>query len=72
MIKKGLTTAGVLLASGGESNSVLKGIFDPIATGLSSELKVAIPAILGSLVTVVIIVWGIPLVKKIIKGFTRG
>lgn len=60
----------ILLASGG-SDSVLKGMFDPIASGLNDELKVAIPAIIGALVGVIVIVWGIPLLKKIVKSFIK-
>ena len=61
---------GVLLSSGADS-SVLKSMFDPIASGLSSELQVAIPAVVGALTAVIVIVWGIPLVKKIVKGFIK-
>lgn len=59
----------IALAEAG--NSVLKGMFDPIASGLSDELKVAIPAVIGALVGVIVIVWGIPLVKKIVKSFIK-
>lgn len=61
----------VLLSAGDASNSVLKSMFDPIASGLSDELKVAIPAVVGALTAVIVIVWGIPLVKKIVKGFIK-
>lgn len=49
--------------------SVLKPMFEPIASGLSDELKVAIPGVIGALTATIVIVWGIPLVKKVIKGF---
>lgn len=60
-----------ILLSSGSSDSVLKSMFDPIASGLSDELKVAIPAVVGALTAVIVIVWGIPLVKKIVKGFIK-
>lgn len=52
-------------------NNVLKEMFDPIAKGLSEELEVAIPAIISALTAVIVIVWGIPLVKKIVNSFIK-
>lgn len=57
----------ILLAS----DNILRGMFDPIAIELSEELKVAIPAVISALTGVIVIVWGIPLVKKIVNSFIK-
>lgn len=53
------------------SDNILRGMFDPIASELSEELQVAIPAVIGALTGVIVIVWGIPLVKKIFNSFIK-
>lgn len=60
---------GAIASGGAEATSVLKDVFTPVASGLNSEFIVAVPAILGLLTAIVTIVWGIPLVKKIVKQF---
>lgn len=57
----------ILLVSG----NVLREMFDPIAKELSEELQVAIPAVIGALTGVIVIVWGIPLIKKIVNIFIK-
>lgn len=57
----------ILLAS----NNILREMFDPLASELSEELQVAIPAVIGALTGVIVIVWGIPLVKKIVNSFIK-
>lgn len=59
--------AHILLAS----NSILREMFEPIANGLNEELQVAIPAIVSALTGVIVIVWGIPLIKKIVNIFIK-
>lgn len=66
-MKMSIIGTRILLAS----DSVLREMFDPIAKGLSEELEVAIPAIISALTAVIVIVWGIPLVKKIVNSFIK-